>query len=73
MNEYQIEQMNQLNQRREAMVEHVVEEITSHIAEHLRETIEWSLTGVADEIDGDKYTALVSDAFTRVVNELKKY
>ena len=73
MDEYKLEQINQLNKRKEKFADDTVDKIVDAIADHLREAIEWDLDGNVFVNNDDEYHELVSDIFTKTVDKLKEY
>ena len=73
MDAYKLEQINQLNKRKEKFADDTVDKIVDAIADHLRETIEWDLDGNVFVESDDEYHDLVSDIFTKTVDKLKEY
>ena len=72
MDQYQLERIYQLEQRKKAMIKDIAEEIAPVIAEQIQETIAWQTDGLdyADDLDGDDYIEFANEIRKEVIKQL---
>ena len=72
MNEYQLERIYQLEQRKKAMIKEIAEEIAPVIGEQIQETIAWQTDGLdyADDLDGDDYLEFANEIREEILKQL---
>ena len=74
MNEYQLERIYQLEQRKKWMIKQIAIEIAPVIDEQIQETIAWQTDGLdyADDLDGDDYIEFAWEIRKEILNQLTK-
>ena len=72
MDQYQLERIYQLEQRKKAIIKEIAEEIAPVIAEQIQETIAWQTDGLdyADDLDGDDYIEFANEIRKEVIKQL---
>ena len=72
MDQYQLERIYQLEQRKKAMIKEIAEEIAPVISEQIQETIAWQTDGLdyADNFDGDEYIEFAWEIRKEILKQL---
>lgn len=72
MNEMQLWQYSQLEQRKDGVIKETISGIESYVKEWIVNTITWQLDGVTDaeNYEGDEFDQLVNDIYIKLLKEL---